>query len=421
MSWDPAERTIREVVRDALQVLLEQHREATAAEREAAIRRLIREEVAEYQRRAVATNEPMLADPSATEQRLVDELLGLGPLERLMRDPAVQTIFVNTPTHVRVVRDGRTERVAGVRFEGDQQVRDLVKRLATLAGRRFDESSPRADLALPDGSRLHALMPPITPEYTEVTIRKFTLFDRRLPDLVAVDTLPPDLATFLAAAVRAKANLVIAGDGGAGKTTLLRVLALEIDDPDERVIVVESTRELALHRLLPHCLSWQARPANSEGLGAISQGELVEDDALRCEPSRIIVGEARGAEAYTLLEAMNTGHRGSMSTIHATSARDALRRLKVAAMKAAERPSPELLTELIAANVDLVLYLEKRLGRRWVTQVVEVDPRVEGGVIACRDLWVERNGRLARTGLRPQLLDRIEAAAIPYAWEVVAA
>ncbi|HYW88362.1 MAG TPA: ATPase, T2SS/T4P/T4SS family [Chloroflexota bacterium] len=420
MIADRAERELRRITRDALGVLLEQHPNGSAAEQAAHIRAMIHDEVVGYQRRAATLNEPLLSDPTETEQRLVDELLGLGPIESLMRDPDVESIFINAPTRVYVVRGGHIERVPHVRFEDDAQVRDMVKRLASSAGRRFDESAPRADLGLPDGSRLHAVMAPVSSQFTEVTIRRFTRRNRRLDDLVGDGALTVDLARFLSAVVKARVNLVFSGDGGTGKTTMLRAAALEIDHPDERVVVIEHTRELGLEQLLPHALGWQERIANSEGLGAITQGELLHEDALRSEPSRILIGEVRGPEAWVLLKAMNTGHRGSMSTIHASSGRDAIDRLTVAAMEAPVRPSEELLTKLIATNLQLVLHLEKRDGRRMVTQVFEITGR-EGTTIAGHDLWIHRDGRLVRTGLRPRCLDRVASAEVTYAWEVAAA
>jgi pilus assembly protein CpaF len=199
------------------------------------------------------------------------------------------------------------------------------------------------------------------------------------------------------------------------------MLLLEIDDPSERIICIELTRELGVDRLLPHAVSWEARLANTEGKGAITQAELVEDDALRMEPTRIIIGEARGAEAYTLLEAMNTGHSGSMSSVHAQSARDALRRLKAAAKHAQERPSEELLNDLIASNIQVIVHLGIIAGKRVVTAIVEVEEHLQNGIIPLRQLWVRQNGRLERTIYRPErLLGLMETAGYPYAWEAAA-
>ena len=207
------------------------------------------------------------------------ELLGMSVLEPLMRRPDVQTIFVNNPLDVRVLADGRMERLVGVRFRDDRHVRDLVKRFANLAGREFDTAHPRLDVRLPDGSRLHADMPPITAEYTAVTIRRFTLFNRRLPYFVELGTLSSACGRLLSAAVRGRANIVLAGDTGTGKTSLLRALALEIDDPDCRLLTIEDPRELGLGQLLDGCLELETRPANSEGRGQITMNELLESSA----------------------------------------------------------------------------------------------------------------------------------------------
>jgi pilus assembly protein CpaF len=410
---DPVEQVVREIVLGELKQLLQTYRDDTPMERAARIRTMVKDEVTEYQRRAVATNQPLLEDPAAAEERLIDELLGMGPLESLMRQQDVQTIRVLSPTRVYVVRGGRQERVHGVRFGSDRQVRELVKRMAAAAGRLFDEAHPRVDFALPDGSRMHAVMPPVSSQYTEVTIRRFTLHDRRLESLVP-ETMPADLVSFVSSCVKARANIVIAGDSGVGKTTVQRMAALEIDDPDDWVIVIEPTRELGLHLLLGQCQSWEARPDNSEGLGRITQAQLLEDDALRCEPTRIIVGECRGPEAWTFLLAVNSGHSGSMTTIHARSAHNALDRLMVAALQepGAAAVGHDVIRDIIADNIDLVVYLEKRQGRRRVTQVIEVDPSTDGGVFHTRALWELQDDELKRTALRPALLDRIARAGI---------
>ena len=238
-----------------------------------------------------------------------DELLGYGVLASLMRNPSVSTIIVNAPTRIFTVSDGIMRRERFVRFESDEPVRELVKRHAAAVGRRFDEGSPRVDLGLPDGSRLHALMPPLTTHYTQLTIRKFTLFDKRLSAAVELGSMPWRLADFISAAVRAHLNIIFSGNSGVGKTTLMRMALLEIDDPTERVIAIESTRELGLEKLLPHAVDWQSRPKNTEGLGEISQASLM-DDALRCEPSRIVIGESLGDEAYSAARGDERGPRG---------------------------------------------------------------------------------------------------------------
>ena len=417
MNWDSAERELLALVRESRKRLLDQHTERSRVEFEAAIRVMIHEETELWQRRAAAGQCPLLLEPTATEQKLEDELLGYGVLASLMRNPSVSTIIVNAPTKVFTVGNGVMRRERFVRFESDEPVRELVKRHAAAAARHFDEGSPRVDLSLPDGSRLHALMPPLTTQYTQLTIRKFTLFHQRLAAAVERGTMPTGLARFISAAVRAHLNIIFSGNSGVGKTTLMRMGLLEIDDPSERIIAIEATRELGLEKLLPHAVDWQSRPKNTEGLGEISQAALM-DDALRCEPSRIVIGESLGDEAFLLLEAMSAGHAGCVSSIHARSAREALTRLMIAAMKAPHHPPERLVQWMIAANIDLVIHLEKRGEARIVTEVIEVDGHLEGDHIPVRLLWQLENGQLARVaGTRPRVLDEIQKAGVAYSWD----
>jgi pilus assembly protein CpaF len=418
MHWDAAERELLQIVLHGRKALLERYRDEQPAEVAARVRGMIQEETENYQRRAATMNLPLLKDPALSEQKVRDELLGMSVLEQLMRRPDVQTIFVNGPADIRVIADGAMQRLVGVRFRDDRHVRDLVKRFASLAGREFDASHPSLDVALPDGSRLHANMPPITEEFTVVTIRRFTLFNRRLPYFVEQGLLSAACASLLSAAIRGGANIVTAGDTGAGKTSLLRALGLEIDDPQCRMVTIEDPRELGLSRLIDGCVAFEARPPNSEGRGQITMNELLERDALRSEPSRIVIGECRGPEAYTFLKALDTGHRGSFTSIHARSARDALDRLLGNAMEAPHRPDANLLLRRIASNIDLVVFLEKRPEGRRVTEVIEVDPYVEDGVIATQTLFAYRDGRLAQTAQRrPRVLELIERAGLACAWE----
>ncbi len=371
MNWDQAERELLALVRESRRRLLDQHAERSRAELQAAILVMIREETELWQRRAAAGQCALLLDPAATEQKLADELLGYGVLASLMRKQSVSTVVVNAPTRVFTVSDGVMRRERFVRFESDEPVRELVKRHAAAAGRRFDEGSPRVDLSLPDGS----------------------------------------------AGVRAHLNIIFSGNSGVGKTTLMRMALLEIDDPSERVIAIESTRELGLEKLLPHAVDWQSRPKNTEGRGEITQAALM-DDALRCEPSRIVIGESLGDEAYLLLEAMSAGHAGCVSSIHARSAREALTRLMIAAMKAPHHPPERLVQWMIAANIDLIVHLEKRGEARIVSEVIEVDNHLEGDHIPTRALWQLKDGRLMRvSGARPRVLDDIRKAGAAYSWD----
>lgn len=419
---DPLVRSLLESLREQRKELLEQHRDASTAELRERMRAMVDESVTRHQRYAAATNNgQLLEDEEAARQELIDELLGLGLLERLMRQDGVQTIRVVSPTHVRVVRNGHQERVVGVRFDSEQQVRDIVKRVAAAAGRTYDESHPRVDVSLEDGSRLHAVGPPVTRQFTQITIRRFTLFNDRLPSLVRAGTLPQALADLLVAGVRSRLNIVLAGDSGIGKTTLQRMLLLTIDDPDEWLITMESTFELGLDLLTGSCQSWQERLPNTEKAGGITLPQLLEEDALRCEGSRVIVGECRKGEAFTLLLALNAGHRGTVTTIHARSAEDALDRLLTAAQLADRTPSERVLRRMIASNIDLVVFMEKRDGRRLVTEVLEVDHRLgENDTFGTRRLWQWQGGQLVRTDEPAHVIEDIRRAGVAYTEEPAA-
>jgi pilus assembly protein CpaF len=381
------------------------------------LRAAIGAEIEHAQRHAAASNEPLLRAPADTAQWLDDQVLGYGDLGPLMRTESVQTIRIVGPHRLYVVDNGRQHRMAGIRFSSDRAVRDLVKRFATLAGRLFDDAHPRVDLSLPDGSRLHAVMPPISRQYTEVTIRRFTLFERRIESLVP-DTMTASVARFLTACVNARANVLISGDGGTGKTTLQRMLLLGIDDPDEWLIVFETTRELGLDRLIGQCQSWQARDRGTDGAGGISLSQLLEEDGLRCEASRLIVGECRKEEAYTVLHALETGHQGTVTTLHARSAVDALERLLTAAQHSPMAPSEAVLRAMIRRNIDVVVHLKKLHGRRLVSEVVEIErtPGTDGG-FGIRPLWTRKGaGPLVRQPYPPRLLETFEELALDYRW-----
>jgi pilus assembly protein CpaF len=414
-----AERALRDAVRAALdgrvrQGTLEEARLLRPGPgEEAEVRKEIRRLIAEHQRVARTSGGLVLADEAATEARLVDALLKLGILQPLLDDGSIEEIEVNGPSRVFVVRDGRTELLPDLYFDDDDELRRLVKRIVGPLGRRLDEASPMVDVRLPDGSRLNAVIPPAS-ELTAVTIRKFLLRAQSLDQLVRLGTLPAAVAQFLDAAVRAGVNIVVSGPTGSGKTTLLNALGSAIAGPDERVVVVEETAELKLSKL-PNAVSLQGRAANVEGAGEITIRDLVRN-ALRMRPTRIVVGEVRGAEALDMLDAMNTGHDGSLTTIHGNSPRDALVRLRILALRAEERVPAEALGEMIAATIGLVvqLRLEPR-GERRVAGVFEVTG-LEGSTIVGQDLWkLDQTGRLAWTGRQPRCLERIVARGIDYA------
>jgi pilus assembly protein CpaF len=347
-----AERQIRERVVDALSRALGDGRLLTpSAQDEARVRAVIDEEVAGYERRAVTTNGPLLVDAEAVQRRLFDSVFGLGILQPLMDDPRVEEIIVNGPLRIFTIRDGRKEQVHGVYFETDDELRQLVKRVVSSAGRRLDEASPMVDVRLRDGSRLNAVIPPAATRWTSVTIRKFVLRAQSLLELVELGALPAAAAEFLDAAVQAGVNMLVSGQTGSGKTTLLNALGASIAALDERVVTVEEVPELLLDRQLPDCVALQMRGKNVEGVGEISIRDLVRN-ALRMRPTRIVVGEVRGAEALDMLMAMNTGHDGSLTTIHGNSPRDALDRLASLAMMAGERLAGEELVRMVSRTIE---------------------------------------------------------------------
>ncbi len=315
------------------------------------------------------------------ESQLVAELCGLGPLESLIVDPTVSDVLVNAPDDVWVDRFGRLERTS-VRFEDGDHVLRLLGRLVGAAGRHLDEASPTVDVRLPDGSRLHALIPPLVP-HPIVSIRRLRNVPFRPEELVAAGSLTADMCEFLAAAVRSGRNIVISGGAATGKTTLLNVLSTFIPH-EERVVTIEETAELRLDH--PHVVAVEARLANVEGRGEISLRHLVKN-SLRMRADRIIVGEVRGGEVFDMLQAMNTGHDGSLTTVHANSPSDALRRLEnLVVIGGVELPSSAI-RELLGATLDVVVHLTRfNDGSRRVTSVAEVEH--DHGRLALRELFL---------------------------------
>jgi pilus assembly protein CpaF len=304
-----------------------------------------------------------------------DEVVGFGPIEFLLKDPEVTEVMVNGPDDVYVEREGRIERAPDGLFEGEGSVLHLIERIVGPLGLRVDESSPWADARLPDGSRVHAIVPPLSLRGPTLTIRKFSPVPFEAEDLVASGSVGPRMLRFLAACVRGRANVIVSGGTGSGKTTLLGVLSGFIPD-DERLITIEDAAELRLAK--PHVVSLEARPANVEGRGEVTVRELVRN-ALRMRPDRIIVGEVRGGEALDMLQAMNTGHEGSLSTAHANSARHLLWRLETMAMMSdVDLPAAHIRNQ-VAAAVDVIVHLARlRGGRRVVLEVATVDGTKRG-------------------------------------------
>ena len=321
------------------------------------------------------------------EQELVDEVEGLGPVARLLRDPTVSDILVNGPHEVWVDRFGRLEKT-GVRFDDEAHLRRILRRMVATQGRRLDESSPHVDLRLPDGSRLNAVLSPVSLRGSVVSIRRVRESAYRREEVVAFGTLDAATADLLTNAVRLRRNIVISGGAGVGKTTLLNALSRFIPD-DQRVVTIEETAELRLDH--PHVIALEARPANVEGAGGIDVRTLVRN-ALRMRADRIVVGEVRGGEAFEMLQAMHVGHDGSLTTIHASSARDALRRLETLVHVGGGEIPAQAVRELIASTVHLVAQLARLPdGSRRLVHLTELATSDEKVVM--RDLYVDRTER----------------------------
>jgi pilus assembly protein CpaF len=417
-----AERFIRDRVAEAVSKWLGEGRLlAPGSQDEARVSALIDDEVASYERRAVTTNRPLLVDPDGLKRRLFDAVFGLGILQPLMDDPRVEEIIVNGPQRIFTIRDGRKEHATGVYFDSDDDLRQLVKRAVSSAGRRLDDASPMVDVRLRDGSRLNAIVPPAATRWTSITIRKFVLRAQSLQELVELGALPPAAAEFLDAAVQGGVNILVSGQTGSGKTTLLNALGASIAALEERVVTVEEVPELSLDRQLPDCVALQVRGKNIEGVGEITIRDLVRN-ALRMRPTRIIVGEVRGAEALDMLLAMNTGHDGSLTTIHGNSPRDALDRLATLATMAGERLSSDELTRMVSRTIELVIQLRvaMRTGQRRIASIFEVTG-TEAGVINGHELWGLDQGRLVWRGRPPRCLEKMSARGVEYVPPVGAA
>jgi len=410
-----AERLIRERVADAVSRALGDGRLlAPGSHDEDRVRAIIDDEVTAHDRRAVTTNSPLLLDADAVRRRLFDSVFGLGILQPLMADPAVEEIIVNGPLRIFTIRDGHKQQVDGLYFESDDELRQLIKRVVSSAGRRLDEASPMVDVRLRDGSRLNAVISPASTRWTSVTIRKFLLRVQSLDQLVELGALSSAGAEFLDAAVQAGLNILVSGPTGSGKTTLLNALGASIVGLEERVVTVEEVPELMLDRRLPDCVALQVRGKNVEGIGEITIRDLVRN-ALRMRPTRIIVGEVRGAEALDMLMAMNTGHEGSLTTIHGNSPRDALDRLATLAMMADERLGGDELVRMVSRTIELVVQLRAnaRSGQRRVASIFEVTG-VDAGVISGHEIFGLEHGRLVFKGRPPRCLERIATHGVDY-------
>jgi pilus assembly protein CpaF len=357
------------------------------------------------------------ADRERLAAEIADDILGHGPLERLLADDTVTEIMVNGPFDIWVERRGQLFETPA-RFTDESHLRRIINKMVAQVGRRIDESSPMVDARLPDGSRVNAIIPPLSLSGPLVTIRKFS--KRRLDpsDLIRLGTLGTETVEFVERAVQAELNILIAGGTGSGKTTLLNALSTAIPD-SERIVTIEDAAELRLNQ--QHVLRLEARPKNIEGQGEVPIRELVRN-SLRMRPDRIIVGEVRGPEALDMLQAMNTGHDGSLSTIHANSPRDALSRLETMVLMAGYDLPVKAIRQQVAAALDLVIQLERlQDGSRRVTSITEVG-RMESEVITLAELFrysVDRVlpdrtvvGSLRSTGLRPSFIEKFERRGI---------
>ncbi len=344
------------------------------------------------------------------------ELLGLGPLEPLLADDTISEIMVNGPYQIWIERNGKLQET-DARFIDEDHVRRIIDRIISPLGRRCDETTPMVDARLPDGSRVNAIIPPLALNGSTITIRKFSRVPLTAADLVARGAASPELMDLLRACVLGRLNCIISGGTGTGKTTMLNVLSSFIPD-DERIITIENAAELQLQQR--HVVTLESRPANIEGRGEVTLRDLVVN-ALRMRPDRIIVGECRAGEALDMLQAMNTGHDGSMTTLHSNSPRDTLARLETMVMMAGMDLPSRAIREQIASAIDLIVHQERlRDGSRKVVQISEVSG-MEGDVITMTDIFVFEQmgyengkviGRLRPTGLRPKFMDKIEAAGI---------
>ncbi|HEX4112482.1 MAG TPA: CpaF family protein [Stellaceae bacterium] len=346
-------------------------------------------------------------------QELIDDMIGLGPLEPLLNDDAITDIMVNGPHNVFVEKHGKLEQVPQIRFRDNQHVNNVAQRIAAGVGRRVDEASPMADARLQDGSRVNILLPPLALNGPTISIRKFSRRQITLEMMARQGNMSPPMARFLELAARARLNILISGGTGSGKTTLLNAIARNIE-PSERIITIEDAAELQIQ--LPHVVSIETRPPNLEGQGEITQRDLLKN-ALRMRPDRIIVGEVRGGEAFDMLQAMNTGHDGSMSTVHANTPRDGLARIEnMALLAAVGLPARVIRTQIVSA-IDLVVQIERmRDGVRRIQSCIEVIG-LEGDTVTTQDLFTfqyegeNRDGSLRGSytnhGYRPHFLPKI--------------
>ena len=351
------------------------------------------------------------------------ETFGLGPIEPLMQDPTISDILVNGSKSVYVERHGRLEPTRVI-FRDDAHLLQVIDRIVSAVGRRVDESSPMVDARLPDGSRVNAIIPPLALDGPVLSIRRFAKDPFRMADLIEFGTVTPALAEILRATVQARLNILVSGGTGAGKTTLLNVLSNAIPNT-ERIVTIEDSAELQLQQ--EHVVRLETRPANIEGQGAVTQRDLVRN-ALRMRPDRIVVGEVRGAEVLDMLQAMNTGHDGSLSTVHANSTRDALSRVETMVLMSGLALPMRAMRDYIASALDLIVHVSRLSdGTRKVVRMTEI-VGMEEDVVTTQDIFIfeqqgiDADGRVLgfhrATGVRPKFTERLARAGIHLGSEV---
>ena len=379
----------------------------------------LRREIRLVVERLCDTENPLLN--RMERERLIDEVLdetfGFGPLEALLKDPTISDILVNGPHKIYVERRGKLEKT-DIKFRDNEHLLQIIDRIVSKVGRRVDETSPMVDARLPDGSRVNAIIPPLALDGPTMSIRRFGANPLKLEDLLNYKAFTPEMAMLMEACIKARLNILISGGTGCGKTTLLNTLSSFIPH-DERVITIEDAAELQLQQ--DHVVRLETRPANIEGKGRIDTRDLVRN-ALRMRPERIIIGECRGAEALDMLQAMNTGHAGSMTTLHANTTRDAQSRLETMIMMAGMELPIKAMRQQISSAVDLIIQANRlQGGPRKITSISEV-LGMEGDVIIMQEIFrfkqlgIDQNGRChgqyEASGVRPAFIPRLEAAGI---------
>jgi pilus assembly protein CpaF len=379
----------------------------------------LRREIRLVVERLCDTENPLLN--RMERERLIDEVLdetfGFGPLEVLLKDPTISDILVNGPHKIYVERRGKLEKT-DVKFRDNDHLLQIIDRIVSKIGRRVDETSPMVDARLPDGSRVNAIIPPLALDGPSMSIRRFGANPLRLEDLLNYKAFTPEMAMLLEACIKARLNLVISGGTGCGKTTLLNTLSSFIPH-DERIVTIEDAAELQLQQ--DHVVRLETRPPNIEGKGAVTTRDLVKN-ALRMRPERIIIGECRGAEALDMLQAMNTGHAGSMTTLHANTPRDAQARMETMIMMAGMELPIKAMRQQISSAVDLIVQANRlQGGPRKITSIMEVlnmeqDVIIMQEIFRFKQLGIDQNGRsygqFETTGVRPTFVSRLEAAGI---------